>query len=336
MKVKHLGRKIISLFLALAMMIPLALPAFAEGDPSISGGSGGSYVETGDYSSTQLQGSAVRVTLVSAKTGERVSNSVDYSVTAPSVDCYWGMNCKSDYVKNNVQLSAKGGYKTKQPSVNAEEFKALGTFIHHGDGVVNMDAVKKYFTNEDVIKMVCVNTEFCSKSDFDTKFMAKRAEYRLMLEPVGYFKILDDSYAFSATEGAIYSRDHQGDQYYMIWNIDCLLTGSMQVSMFLDYDKGVLSEYIPPASYDDIVNNHRRMSSATNQIYLDFDYCISKNGVGLGFVSFVDDGDLYYHIFSEQREPKNKKDPIYNYENPARCKGNSGRGSILSCCRIIS
>ena len=51
MKVKHLGRKIISLFLALAMMIPLDIPTFALGTTNFIGGygnyAGGNNSETG-------------------------------------------------------------------------------------------------------------------------------------------------------------------------------------------------------------------------------------------------------------------------------------------------
>ena len=154
MKVKHLGRKLISLFLALAMMIPLALPAFAayDGTTNFIGG-GGTMGTTVDGNTQAYQGAdGIRVTLVDASSGKRVSGtkSVDYSTATDIngkyycdyVSWYFGMNCKSDYVKNNESLSiVSGGYKAKQPSVNADEFAAIGDFIDWGAGGVNMKAI---------------------------------------------------------------------------------------------------------------------------------------------------------------------------------------------------
>ena len=152
MKVKHLGRKIISLFLALAMMIPLALPTFALGTTNFIGG-GGTMGTTVNGNTQAYQGAdGIRVTLVEASSGKRVSGtkSVDYSMATDIngkyycdyVSWYFGMNCKSDYVKNNESLSPSNyAYEALQPGVNADEFAAIGDFIDWGAGGVNMKAI---------------------------------------------------------------------------------------------------------------------------------------------------------------------------------------------------
>ena len=153
MKIKQIGRKILALFLSATFILNIIdIPTFALGTTNFIGG-GGTMGTTVDGNTQAYQGAdGIRVTLVDASSGKRVSGtkSVDYSMATDINGKYYcdyvgrdfNMKCKSDYVKDGASLSTRANsYEALQPSVNADEFAAIGDFIDWGAGGVNMKAI---------------------------------------------------------------------------------------------------------------------------------------------------------------------------------------------------
>ena len=176
MKIKHLGRKLISLVLSAALAIPLSVTAFAVGEGNGTGD--GNTDLTGGTSSDYWNGkSGVRVTIMSTSTGKRVSVPIDYTEDNPTVSRYFGMNCKSDYVKNGKSLTPTSGsaYKGKTPTI---PFGFNVIPVSDDDPKFKGNNVKDYFCKEGALKNVIddvnanehltgTSSEF-KRSDFDS------------------------------------------------------------------------------------------------------------------------------------------------------------------------
>ena len=176
MKIKHIGRKILALFLSAALAIPLSLPSQAM---SNGNGTGDNNTDlTGGTSTDYWDGkSGVRVTIMSTSTGKRVSVPIDYTEDNPTVSRYFGMNCKSDYVKNGKYLTPTSGsaYKGKTPTI---PFRFNVIPVSDDDPKFKGNNVKDYFCKEGALKNVIddvnanehltgTSSEF-KRSDFDS------------------------------------------------------------------------------------------------------------------------------------------------------------------------
>lgn len=91
--------------------------AFAEstGDPNIDSGGGMGSGTSQNFWSPSDDG--VRITVVDAKTGEKKSQSIDYTNKQPdNISLHFGNVCKSEYTGGKALSPQTGGYSYKNPS----------------------------------------------------------------------------------------------------------------------------------------------------------------------------------------------------------------------------
>lgn len=192
-------KKLFSIFLCLLLTIGL-LPgsAYAAGDGNMDGGGGG--MGQGSSSSSWNPGNdGVRITVVDAESGAAASASVDFSNRAqPGSLLHFGKVSKQEYRSGRALAPGGGTYTSVKPG------NAMPTIIRSSGGANNIAAIKKYFCSEYAVRLVSDNTGI----SYDTLISGK---YKLLIEPLAYFKYNSVQYCFSATEAALYDQKASGD-----------------------------------------------------------------------------------------------------------------------------
>ncbi len=188
-------KKMCLLIIVLSMLF--SFPVFATGDGNIDNGGGGLGGGTStNYWSSRDEG--VRITVVRASDGAIVSPSIDLTNKHPDdIKMHFGKTCKSSY-KNGVGLSVKvGGYTYFNPE------QSLPQIISTSSGGANLVAIKRYFTDEQVIKSIAeyIGISFTELTN---------GTYKLLLEPIAYVTFQGVRSAFTATEAAKYNQIRGG------------------------------------------------------------------------------------------------------------------------------
>lgn len=176
--------------------------AFASGtgDPNIDNGGGG--LQNGSSENFWYGGDdGVRVTVVDAKTGEVKSISVDYTnekTGAEDIQVHFGKNSKADYSAGAALSPSNSEYVFKIPE------QPLPTIISGGTYVADIDKIRSYFTDEQVVRGISNHVGI----EFD-KLIG--GDYKLMLEPIAYVTYNGVRTALTATEAALYDLKTGGD-----------------------------------------------------------------------------------------------------------------------------
>lgn len=188
-------------------------------------GSGGGNFGQGsatDYWSSGYEG--VRVTIVTTS-GSQVASPVDYTnvTNLPATIYHFGKVNKLSYITGKALTFYSNGYDKKQPVT------PLPTIITSGGGN-HIAALKKYFTNEGFLKMVCNDTGF----DYNQLI---GGQYKLLIEPIAYFHFQGQMIACTATEAALYDAVTQG----LLWRkMNSLTHKNLPFAMFLEHsDLGI-------------------------------------------------------------------------------------------------
>lgn len=176
--------------------------AFAggTGDPNIDNGGGslnGGTAENGWYGGDD----GVRVTVVDAKTGEVKSISVDYTnkkTGAEDIQVHFGKKSKADYSAGTALSPSNSEYVFKIPE------QPLPTIISGGSYVADIDTIRNYFTDEQVVRSISNHVGI----DFNELI---GGDYKLMLEPIAYVTYYGIRTAVTATEAALYNIRTGGD-----------------------------------------------------------------------------------------------------------------------------
>ncbi len=189
-------RKSILLFILL-FSLTVQMTVYAAGDGNIDNGGGG----LGNGSNTNFWSShneGVRVTVVRASDGGAASASIDLTNKNPTdIKVHFGKVCKTDY-RSGAGLSARvGGYTFYNPA------QSLPQIISTSSGGANLAAIKRYFTDEQVIRAIAGYVGM----DFET---LTSGEYKLLLEPIAYVTFEGVRTAFTATEAAKYNQIRGG------------------------------------------------------------------------------------------------------------------------------
>lgn len=164
---------------------------YAEGTGNMDGGGGG--LGTGTSDNKWRNGDeGVRVTIVRASDGVPVSASIDYTNVNPGdIVIHFKKTCKSAY-RDGASLTLNTGVYTY---VNPSQM--LPTIISTSTGKANIQQIKSYFTDEQVLRSVCNNCNF----DYDTLI---NGDYKVMVEPLAYVTFQGVRVAMTATEAALY------------------------------------------------------------------------------------------------------------------------------------
>ena len=191
-------KRIFSVLLVIVMLCSslCAVPAYAVGDGNVDGGGGG----MGDGTSTNSWtpgNEGVRVTVVRASDHAVVTTPIDLTNKAPTnMRLHFGKASKLSY-SNGFSLSPSGqSYSFLNPAQSLPR-------IISTNGSNNIAAIKSYFTDEQVIRSIAGLTGM----DFDVLI---GGEYKLLLEPIAYYKFEGVMIATTATEAAMYDEQVSG------------------------------------------------------------------------------------------------------------------------------
>lgn len=251
---EHMKQKL-NLFLVLVLLcsIMIGLPVFAVGEGNIDGG-GGSMGQGTSQNSWSPGNEGVRVTVVRATDRVPVTQPVDLSNKSPAVKYSFGQVCKISYTNGAALVPDTGTYQCYKPT------QALPKIISSESlGASNIEEIKSYFTDEQVIRSIASLTGM----DFDTLVSG---EYRLLIEPVAYYRFQGVMIATTATEAALY--DEQ-------------LGGKLRSKMISFTHKNLpLSMFLETADLGYPAWGGSRTSAASNSDI--------KSSLGLGIVRFKD------------------------------------------------
>ena len=184
-------RRWLALLLAVIMLVCCATNAFAVGDGNIDGG--GSGMGSGSSTSYWNPGNdGVRITIVRDSDNSPVSTPVDFSnINTGSVMLHFGKVNKISY-RNGAALTpiVNGGYRSIKPQLTMPQ-------IISSNGGNNIPAIKSYFCREGTIRDISTATSF----DYDDLI---GGEYKILLEPIAYFKFQGIFMGMTAHEASLY------------------------------------------------------------------------------------------------------------------------------------
>lgn len=212
-------RKLWSVLLTLAVVFCMSTPltAYATGEGNIDGG-GGNMGDATSHGSWNPGNEGVRVTIVRSSDHAVVSTPFDLTNKAPSSSIYhFGKVSKIQYNNGTGLSPVQGGYIYKTPS------QAIPRIIST-NGKNNIEAIKSYFTDEQVIRVIAEQAGM----DYDTLI---GGEYKILLEPIAYYKFEGVMIATTATEAALYDEVVGGQLRYWMGS---LTAKNLPLSMFLE------------------------------------------------------------------------------------------------------
>ena len=145
-------KRIISVLLSFAIMLTaLCVPAFAEGGTGGSGnidGGGGSMGNATSHGSWNPGNEGVRITVVRASDHAVVTTPFDLTNKQPAAGIYhFGKVSKIQYNGGAALSPVQGGYSYKNPAQPIPR-------IISTNGNNNIEAIKSYFTDEQVIRVI--------------------------------------------------------------------------------------------------------------------------------------------------------------------------------------
>ena len=192
-------RFLAALLSAVLLMTALPLSAAAEGpgDGNMDGGGGG--MGQGSKTSFWNPGEdGVRVTVVDAESGAPKTTPLDFANRSQSGSVvYFGNVCKIQY-RSGATLtpqigSAYSAHKPVEPM----------PIVISTSGRNNIEAIKRYWCSEYAVKMVSDITGF----NYDTLISG---DYKILIEPISYFKLDGVKYCMTATEAALFDQKNSG------------------------------------------------------------------------------------------------------------------------------
>ncbi len=215
--------KIAAGLLALVCVLSLSLvPAAAVGDGNIDGGGGsgsggGSGMGDGSKENYWNNEDGCRITIL--KNGSKVY-SMDWSnqPEAASVKKSFAPKNKMDYLKSGASLSPK--WESYTSTVVPRKMPT----IVGGAGGNNIEAIKRYFTEENCIRAISGGIGV----PYDDLI---GGDYKLLLEPIAYFTFKGTKWAMTATEAAMYDVQVKGQ--LRAW-MKSLTHQNLPLSMFLE------------------------------------------------------------------------------------------------------
>lgn len=183
--------------LILLCCLVINFPVLAVGEGNIDGG-GGNMGQGTSQNSWSPGNEGVRVTVVRASDRVPVTQPIDLSNKRPAIKYSFGQVCKISYSNGAALVPDTGTYQCYKPA------QALPKIISSESlGASNIEEIKSYFTDEQVIRSIASLTgmDFASLTS---------GEYRLLIEPVAYYRFQGVMIATTATEAALYDEQLGG------------------------------------------------------------------------------------------------------------------------------
>ncbi len=239
-------KRLLSFFLILLFLISFPMTARADpGDGNIDGGGGG----MGDGNSTNFWNpgdEGVRVTVVRASDHAVVTTPIDLTnKNKDNIQVHFGKISKVSYLSGSSLMPSSNTYLYKNPDI------AIPKIISSASGNASIDAIKRYFCSEYAVMMVANEVGM----NYDVLI---NGDYKLLLEPIGYFTFQGIKMAATATEVALYDEQLGGGVRGRLVSFS---HKNLPLSMFLEVsDLGFPAwsgSRSSPASNADIKSSHR-------------------------------------------------------------------------------
>ena len=205
--------------LAMSLMLMSPLTAYAVGEGNLDGGGGSMGQGTSQNKWTPgMEG--VRVTVILADTRTPVTQPIDFTNKRPTnIQLHFGKVSKLSYNKGTA-LSASGeAYTFINPGQSLPRIISSQSL-----GAASIEAIKSYFTDEQVIRSIANLTGM----DFE---VLTNGKYKLMLEPIAYVVFQGVNVAMTATEAALYDQTINGAMRAMLPTV---AFQNLPLSMFLE------------------------------------------------------------------------------------------------------
>lgn len=184
-------KRILTLFISLIMLFHLAIPAFAA-DSNIDGGGGDMGQGTAGNSWTPGR-DGVRITIVRDSDNTPMSIPIDFSNGANGdIKIHFQFKNKLDYHSAAGLAPKQNGYASVKPA------NAMPRIVS-SSGSNNIAAIRSYFCREGTIQDIAAATGFPYEDLIG-------GNYKILLEPIAYFKYGGVMFAMTATEAALYNK----------------------------------------------------------------------------------------------------------------------------------
>ena len=208
-------KKIICVLLLMAMLFSLAITALAA-DSNIDGGGGD--MDQGTNQNSWVPGrDGVRVTIVRDSDNAAVSTPVDFANGLNNdIVIHFGNVSKISYRSKGL-TPHNGNYYSIRPTNTMPR-------IISPNGSSNIAAIRSYFCREGTIR------DIANAAGFDYGTLVN-GQYKILLEPIAFFKYNGVMFAMTATEAALYNQ-LTGNAMYR--KMAFLTHKNLPLSMFLE------------------------------------------------------------------------------------------------------
>lgn len=189
----------ISVLLALAISFTLmfVVPAYAIGDGNIDSGNG-SIGQGTSQNSWSPGNDGVRVTVIRVADHEPVTRPIDLTNKKPKIVYSFGKVSKTSYKQGFALVPNTSPYEYVNPAQTLPKIISSQSL-----GQSSIEEIKGYFTDEQVIRSIANLTGM----QFDVLISG---DYRLLIEPIAYYKFQGNMIATTAMEAALYDEQLSG------------------------------------------------------------------------------------------------------------------------------
>ena len=193
---KKLFFRALPLFLVFCLICPMTAFADTGGSGNIDGGGGG--MGSGTSTNTWSGGNeGVRITVVRASDHTVVTTPIDLTNKSPNnIQIHFGKVSKLQYSVGSGLTPVTSKYQYINPPQSMPR-------IISTNGNNNIEAIKKYFCSEYIVQMIANHTGM----NYDVLI---GGEYKILLEPIAYYKFEGVMIATTATEAALYDEQTSG------------------------------------------------------------------------------------------------------------------------------
>ena len=227
-------KRIFAFFLSLLLILgicPMSALADTGGSGNVDGG-GGSMGQGTSQNSWNPGMDGVRVTVIYSETQKPASASIDLTSKTPAIKIHFGKVSKIQYRDGSSISPTTSSYVYYNPAIT------MPRIISTGSSKASIEAIKKYFCDEIIVRYIAELTGI-SYDDLITE------KYKLLLEPIAYFKHNGVMYAMTAHEAALY--DHQTGGA-LRRTMTSLTHKNLPLAMYLEYSDLGFAAYSGPTN----------------------------------------------------------------------------------------
>ena len=227
-------KRIFAFFLSLLLILgicPMSALADTGGSGNVDGG-GGSMGQGTSQNSWNPGMDGVRVTVIYSETQKPASASIDLTSKTPAIKIHFGKVSKIQYRDGSSISPTTSSYVYYNPAIT------MPRIISTGSSKASIEAIKKYFCDEIIVRYIAELTGI-SYDDLIT------VKYKLLLEPIAYFKHNGVMYAMTAHEAALYDNQTGGA---LRRTMTSLTHKNLPLAMYLEYSDLGFAAYSGPTN----------------------------------------------------------------------------------------